>query len=390
MPLKPVIQEIKMNRFFKSSRLLIVVALFCMPLLFVAELVANELTATDLPRYDDGARWAFVYGKNTQEVAVIDTFEYRLAGKIKLKAQPIAMAVSDVQDLLVYIDGKTPKVYSYDLINHTHSEMTLSAIPNQMSFHADGAELAVALNNQIALIKPLKQEHVSVIDGLVSPFSMNYDNGGYNLYVTENKSGKTLIYRNHDGKKSILQLGEGPVSDISLSPDARLAMVSDYKTNSVFVWDLLMDQHYKSYPMDSAPWRPYVSADAEHMVFVSKKGQVQIFNTWSGALVNQFKIEKGPKAVRTGWLETIGIIESERYLNIFSLAKNAPVTHLALENPLNEVVVVSDSKTLFATQENSSELFIYDIRFNKRLANIDTGLKAPQQLVMGITNTICH
>ncbi len=371
-----------MNRFFVLVSRAIT---YGASLFFTTVLFANEL-----PRYDDGARWAFVYGKNTKEVAVIDTFEYRLAGKIALKVQPVEMAVSDVQNLLVYIDGKTPKVYSFDLVNHTHSEMALSAIPTHLSFHANGAELAVALNNQIALIKPLKQEYIGSIDGVVSPFSLNYDNGGYNLYITEKKSGKTLIYRNHDGNKSLLQLGEGPVSDISLSPDARLAMVSDYKTNSVFVWDLLMEKPYNSYPMDSAPWRPYVSADSEHMIFVSQNGQVQVFNTWSGMLVKQFKIEKSPKSIRTGWLETIGIIESEAHLSIFSLADNTPVTHLALENPLNEVVVVSDSKTLFATQENSSELFIYDIRFNKRLANIDTQLKAPQQLVMGITNTICH
>ncbi len=376
-----------MDRFFDTLRRAITLSA---PLFFATFLVANELAASDLPRYDDGARWAFVYGENTQEVAVIDTFEYELAGKIQLQAQPVEMAVSDVQNLLVYIDGKTPKVYSFDLINHTHSQMSLPAIPSQISFHANGAELAVALNDQIALIKPLKQEYTGSIDELVSPFSMNYDNGGYNLYITEKKSGKTLIYRNHDGKKSFLQLGEGPVSDISLSPDARLAMVSDYKTNSVFVWDLLMDKHYHSYPMDSAPWRPYVSADSEHMVFVSQNGQVQIFNTWSGVLVKQFKIEKSPKSIRTGWLESIGIIESEHHLTVFSLAENTPVTQVALTNPLNEVVVVSDSKTLFATQKNSSELFVYDIRFNKRLANIDTQLKAPQQLVMGITNTICH
>lgn len=357
---------------------------------FVNLVISTSLLASELPRYDDGARWAFVSGKNTHQVAVVDTFKYQLAGYIELKAEPTEMAVSDVQDLLVYIDGKTAKVYSYDLIKHTHSEMTVAGVPSQITFHADGAELAVALHNQIALIKPLQKEYVTSIDRLTSPFSMNYDNGGYNLYITEANSGKTTIYRTHDGKRASLQLGSGHVSDITLSPDARLAMVSDHLSRSVYVWDLFSGDHYHSYPMDSEPWRPYVSSDAEHMVFVSEAGQVQVFNTWSGALVNQFTIEGGPKSIRTGWLETIGIVESAHSLNIFTLAENTPITQLPLTAPLNEVVVVSDSKTLFATQKDRSELLIYDIRFNQRRADIDTGLKNPQHLVMGITNTVCH
>lgn len=363
----------------KRKLLVISVALLC-----------SNISATELPRYDDGARWAFVSGERTANVAVIDTFDYVLAGELTLKAEPVEMVVSDVQDLLVYIDGKTNKVYSYDLIHHTHSEMSVSGVPENIIFHSDGAQLAVATNNKIEIIKPLKQERVASITQVNSPFSMNFDNGGYNLYVTEANSGKTVIYRTHDGKRTDLQLGSGLVSDITLSPDARLALVSEYTTNSVYVWDLFSSTHYKTYPMEAKPWRPYVSSDSEHMVFVADNGQAKVFNTWSGEAVNSFKFEHAPKSIRTGWLETIGIVESANSLNIFELTENKPATQLPLENPLNEVVVVSDSKTLFATQQDNSELFIYDIRKNKRLAPIDTGIKHPQHLVMGITNTVCH
>jgi DNA-binding beta-propeller fold protein YncE len=346
--------------------------------------------ASEPPRYDDGARWAFISGQNTTQVAVIDTFDYKLAGDINLKAIPIEMVVSDVQDILVYIDGKTSKVYSYDLIKHTHHEMTVSGIPTDIVFHSDDAQLAVALKDKIEIIKPLKQEYVVTIEGLSSPFSMNFDNGGYNLYITENTSGNTTVYRAHDGKRTTIQLGDGQVSDITLSPDARLALVSDYKTHSVYVWDLFSDMLYNSYPMEAQPWRPYVSSDSEHMVFVAQNGQAQVFNTWSGEIVNSFKFEHAPKSIRTGWLETIGIVESADSLNIFELTESKPATQLPLDNPLNEVVVVSDSKTLFATQQNSSDLFIYDIRKKQQRSAINTGIRSPQHIVMGITNTVCH
>lgn len=357
---------------------------------FTSVLLSAHVHANELPRYDDGARWAFVSGENTSKVAVVDTFDYKLAGEIILKAEPIEMAVSDVQDILVYIDGKTDKVYSYDLIEHTHNEMKVSGVPTSIIFHSDDAQLAVALKDKIEIIKPLRQEYVVTIDGLSSPFSMNFDNGGYNLYITENKSGKTTIYRAHDGKRTQIQLGAGQVSDVTLSPDARLAMVSDYQTNSVYVWDLFSDVHYNTYPMEAKPWRPYVSSDSEHMVFVAQNGQAQVFNTWSGEVVNSFKFEHAPKSIRTGWLETIGIVESADSLNIFELTESNLTTQLPLDNPLNEVVVVSDSKTLFATQQNSSDLFIYDIRKKQQRSAINTGIRSPQHIVMGITNTVCH
>lgn len=344
----------------------------------------------DLPRYDDGARWAFISEQDTTRVAVVDTFEFKLAGYLKLKAVPTQMEVSDVQDLLIYIDGKSPKVYSFDLVTHSNTEMSLNYIPTDIVFHSDGAQLAVAGPDQIDIIRPLKQEHVTSISGVKSPFSMIFDNGGYNLYISEQQSGRTLVYRNHDGKQSSFQMGTGNISPLTLSPDARLALVSDYKSDSVVVHDLFNEAPYSTYAMDAKPWRPYVSSDSEHMVFVSEDGKAKVINTWSGELVNEFKLGHAPRSIRTGWLETIGIVESLQSLSIFELAGDSPALQVPLATPLHDVVVVSDSKTLFATQQNSSSLFIYDIRSQTPRPTIDTGLTTPLLLAMGITNTICH
>lgn len=371
------------------------VALFSLAGLFSSITIANDSNIDD-SRYDDGARWAFITDQNSTTIAVVDTFEHQLAGHITLQVTPSEIVVSDVQDVVVYIDGKTPAIYSYDLVKHTHSKMVLDQIPEAMIFHSDGAQLAVASENRIDIIKPLKQEYGAQITGIASPFSMNFDNGGYNLYVTESNTGKTLIYRNHDGKQTRLQLGDGAVSDITLSPDARLALVSQYKGNAIYVWDLFTESHFNTFQMEDRPWRPYVSSDSEYMVLVAKNGQTKVVNTWSGDVVKEFKLNHAPKSVRTGWLETIGMVESEHSLALFPLTRdNATdtqnsVIELPLSKPLNEVVVVSDSKTLFATQQGSGELFIYDIRRQKTLPSIDTKLSRPQHLVMGITNTICH
>ncbi|GAB3531611.1 YncE family protein [Photobacterium alginatilyticum] len=345
----------------------------------------------DVPgRYDDGARWAFISDEASDKVAVIDTFNFSYTDQIKLKAQPTHIEVSDVQDLLVYIDGKTPIVYVFDLVKKEHWAMGVASVPSEIAFHSDEAQLAVAMKDRIEIIKPLQREYVTSITDIKSPFSMNFDNGGYNLYVSESTSGRTLVYRNHDGQKRYIEVGEGAVSDLTLSPDARLALASQYKDNSVVVWDLSMEMEFNTFKFDSTPWRPYVSSDSEYIVLASENGSAQVIESWGGEVVKEFKLTGSPKSVRTGWIETMGIIESKGALDIFELASDKPVQSVPLKHKLKEVVVVSDSKTLFATQEGSSKLFVFDIRTNKVLHEIDTRLKAPNLLVMGITNTVCH
>ncbi len=341
-------------------------------------------------RYDDGARWAFISDDDSNNVAVIDTFTFSYTDQIELKAKPTHLEVSDVQDILVYIDGKAPTVYVYDLVQKTHWQMKMDDIPTEITFHSDEAQLAVAMPDRVDIIKPLKREYVATITGIKSPFSMNFDNGGYNLYVSESQSGKTLIYRNHDGQRSYINVGDGNVSELTLSPDARLALASQYSDNSVVVWDLSMEMTFNTFHFNSQPWRPYVSSDSEYIVLASKNGQAQVVESWGGEVVKELKLTGAPKSIRTGWIETIGIIESKGALDIFELATDKPVQSVSLTNDLREVVVVSDSKTLFATQEGSSKLFVYNIRTNEVLKEIDTKLSKPHLLAMGITNTVCH
>ncbi|KXF82043.1 WD40 repeat domain-containing protein [Enterovibrio coralii] len=341
-------------------------------------------------RYVDGARWAFVSDAASTKLAVVDTFTQKHVDTLSLSAIPTELEVSDLQDLLVYIDGKTPSLYMYDLANEKHTEMPLSFVPNQIVFHPDGAQLAVGGNDALVFVMPLDKKIMGTFEDVDSPFSLNFDNGGYNLYVTEQDSGNTFVYRFHDGHRSQMQLGEGRVSEITLSPDARLGMVAQYKDNSVYVRDLFMDAEFGKFEMPATPHRPYVSSDSEHIILAADDGNGVVINAWSGEKVRDIKVGANPGALRSGWLETIGIVSSDSALSVFDIAQSTPEKTVALNAPLEDVVVVSDSKTLFATQEKSSSLFVYDIRTAAQLSSIETGLTQPRHMVMGITNTICH
>ncbi len=365
-------------------------------LLTVASLSAASLSAQaqqsidTATRYDDGARWAFISDEKTTALAVVDTFNFKHVDTLTLQAVPTEITVSDVQDILVYIDGKKNLIYTYDLVTKKHDQIPTDLLPENILFHADGAQLAVTYPNKIEIIKPLEKTKVATIEGLRSPFTLNFDNGGYNLFITEMETGSTLIYRNHDGRKENIALAKGKVSELTLSPDMRLAMLADRKNKSISVWDLSIDAPFKTYEMQAEPWRPYVSSDSEYMIFAAQNGQTMVVNAWSGDVVDEFKLNGQPSAIRTGWLETIGIVETGNEISIFSLEQKEDRVTLPLKHKLQEIVVVSDSKTLFATQKDNSELFVYDIREKQARPMIDVGLKNPRHLGMGITNTVCH
>ncbi|NLS11916.1 WD40 repeat domain-containing protein [Vibrio sp. SM6] len=347
--------------------------------------------ASDPSRYDDGARWAFITDKTSPRVAVIDTFNHRHVDTLSLSVIPSALEVSDVQDMLLYIDGKTPTVYVYDLIEKKHWTMAVDGVPQGIVVAPDGARLAVKLDDKLIMLEPLTGRYLETVPNLAKPYSINFDNGGYNLYITEQNSGRTLIWRVHDKATREIQLGSGgAVSEVTLSPDARLAMVGDLNKNKVAVWDLFMEQEFATISLDAKPWRPYVSSDSEHMILAAENGQGLVVNSWTGQTVKTIDFKDQTTEIRTGWLESIGVVATHSGLNVFNLTSDAPAQHFPLTAPLGDVVVVADSKTLFATQGDSSQLLVLDLRKETRLAPLETGLAKPNLIAMGLTNTICH
>ncbi|MGR5206811.1 WD40 repeat domain-containing protein [Vibrio sp. PNB23_22_7] len=358
------------------------------PLFLLASMAAN---ADEPGRYDDGARWAFITDKYTAEVAVVDTFKHTLVDTLMLHAVPTVMEVSDVQDMLIYLDGKKPQVYIYDLVEKKHWTMAVESVPHSITIAPDGARVAVGLNNKLVMIEPLTKRYNETISPLAQPYSVNFDTGGYNLYITEQNSGRTLIWRVHDAATREIQLGSGgEVSEVTLSPDARLVMVGDLEKNTVTVWDLFMEQEFAKVTLEDTPWRPYVSSDSEHMILAAENGQGLVVNSWSGQTVKKIDFKDQTTEIRTGWLESIGVVATKSGVNVFNLTNDKPTKHFVLNAPLGDVVVVADSKTLFATQGNSSALLVLDLRKETLLAPLETGLKKPHLIAMGLTNTICH
>ncbi|MGR5236382.1 copper chaperone PCu(A)C [Vibrio alfacsensis] len=220
-----------------------------------------------------------------------------------------------------YDDWRLPNIK--ELVEKKHWSMDVESVPEAIIVAPDGARLAVALKDKIVMIEPLTGRYLETIPNLAQPYSVNFDTGGYNLYITEQTSGRTLIWRVHDAATREIQLGSGgEVSEVTLSPDARLVMVGDLKKNTVTVWDLFMEQEFAKVTLEDTPWRPYVSSDSEHMILAAENGQGLVVNSWSGQTVKKIDFKDQTTEIRTGWLESIGVVATTAHCWCSIYAKN--------------------------------------------------------------------
>ncbi len=358
-------------------------------LMFLLGLMPVISQATQL--YDDAARWAFVSDKHSTTLAIIDTFNDRLVEHRQLKATPLDMAVSDVQSLLVYIATDKHQIYVWDLSNNQTWQMPLDFSPLSIKFHGDGSMLAIAGTDQVVIIEPLRQRHVKTIVSLQGPLSMNFSSDGYRLMITSEASGLTTVWQVHHDKLTELQLGSGgAVSEITLTPDSRLGMVSEPAKKQVHIWDFTQRKDWRILDFEHAVARPYVTSDSEHILFASTAGEIAILNAYSGLWVNRFNTEAGIRQIRTGWLERIGVVEAPSGFYVFNITGDPQPKHFPTQGSAIDLVVVSDSKSMFSTSEGSTAVSVLDLRKVKARTSIQTQLKQPNHIAMGLTNTICH
>ncbi len=349
------------------------------------------VTASSQPFYTDGARWAFITDAATTNVAVLDTFEDEIVDYRQFQTIATDIAVSDVQSILVYIGANDLNLYVWDLSNDEQWQIPLPMQPHAIKFHGDGALLAIAGDEQVVLLEPLTQKMVHQIPDLQGPLSLNFTADGYRLMITSLVDGKTTIWLVHHNRLETLQMGKGTaVTDITLSPDTRLGMVSEIGTKQVHIWDFSSRKDWRWLTFDAPIARPYVTSDSNHLVFTSSNGEISIMHGYSGEWISRFQTEPGVAQIRTGWLERIGVVEGPSGYFVFNLSAEPAPVHFPTQGSALDLVVISDSKSLFATNQGSKAISVLDLRSVSARAPIMTALEQPNRIAMGLTNTVCH
>ncbi|MFI3247462.1 MAG: WD40 repeat domain-containing protein [Ferrimonas sp.] len=341
--------------------------------------------------YSSGNRWAFITDAAQPQLAVLDTFQEVIAEYRPLAVIATDIAVSDADNLLVYIGADDRRLHLWDLHNDSQWSVMLDFQPRSIKFHRLGQLLAVAGDQQVVLIEPRSQKIVHTIADLMRPLSLNFSADGYQLLISSQRTGQTHAWRLHDAQLTTWQLGHGgPVSDIILSPDARLAMVSDLSHNQVHIWDMQAGQDWRWLPFSAPVQQAYVTSDSQHLLFSSQAGEIGIVHGQTGEWISRFQTDVGSNQLRTGWLERVGVVATPSALVVFKLAPEPEPSRFATAGPVHDLVVVSDSKLLFASTANSTNITVLDLRLVSSRPEISTRLTQPNRIAMGRTNAICH
>ncbi|MFV0431296.1 MAG: hypothetical protein ACK5MJ_03860 [Alphaproteobacteria bacterium] len=340
--------------------------------------------------YDDGSRWAFVSDSSSNKVAIIDTLKQSFMENKELKTIPTQIIISDLKDLLLYHNKVDKVIYAIDLKEGKEWEIPLDFTPLDIVFYPDGSKFAVVGEGHISIIDPITKEISGIIKDINNPVSINFSSDGYKLFITERNNGKTQIWSVYHQFSRKLQMGDGhAVSNTSLSANSLFAMVTSQ--NNLLIYNRVENKKLAPVRLsqDGLLGRPYFSSDSKNIVVASNDGQAFILKPWLLHSPRIISIAYPPNIIRTGWLESLGIISGQSKITIFPLDKEDKSKDIPTQGYVNDMVVTSDSKRLFATQSESTKVKVINLR-SQEVKDIETNLKQPHLIVMGRTNTVCN
>lgn len=351
--------------------------------------ICLHFNAIALEGYEDGSRWAFVSDETSNKIAIIDTVEKTFVEHYDLKNIPQQVIVSDIKDILLYHDGATPTIFAIDLKNGNEWEIKLTNLPKEIIFYPDGSKIAVLSQNKITIIDPMTQEINEELENIANDVSINFSSDGYKLFITDKNTGETLIWSvYHKFSRNIALGNHQPVSDISLSANSLLALVSS--DNQLIMYNRVEKQQYSPIILDGQLNRPYMSADSKNILVASDNGKAYVIKPWQPFAKYSVNIGAAPNIIRTGWLEKVGVISGYNQIDIFPIDDKGKNTTIKAEGYIKDMVVTTDSKSLFAVQSQSTKIKSINLRNHEVLDDIETHLTKPKQIIMGRTNTVCN
>ncbi len=375
-----------MKKLYPLFGIIIIVLSFSGLFYYQKQIAPKQITklkiALDIP-----TQYAFVSDKNSKKLAVIDTFTNQVINYIELKEIPTLMKVSKDKGVLAYI-GKSNILYILDLVEYsTKSKQFLENI-SEITFDTSGGILAAAGEKNVFLtdIRDLK---TNIISDFSAPISLNYSSEGRFLFITEMQNSKVSKFDILENKKSLFFKGEKTLAETSIMPDSSFGLIAE--ANNLIIKNIFEDKQIKL-DFKATLNRAFVSINNQTVIISDKSNNIYLINPNNKQISTQFHLDNNIQTIKTGWLETIGIAITTDSINAFELKGNNSknITKTKLTGIVNDDLVMSDSKIMIFTQQNSKNLHIYNIRNKSLDGEISLELTQPNLVSMGLTNTACH
>ncbi|MBS9777357.1 MAG: hypothetical protein KGV50_01210 [Gammaproteobacteria bacterium] len=345
--------------------------------------VKTSLTSVDPLQY------AFITEKNSTTVAVVDVYENKLVGKLKLQDVPDLIAVSFNKRMLYYSKKNGSIIYFLDLFNGDVEEYSTGFPITKLSAKSDGNWLVYGNNQKTTLLNTITKSTQSY--DTTGPVSLVYQpNSDNKLFIGEESVGKLSSIDLSTGKQTVLLELPHSISPLSIMPNG-LALF--FNSNNMLYRYGLLDNKATTFDLGGTAGRPYVTNDSRRLMVLSNKDDELIsFNTYTLKEIIRHKLTSVSTDVdnlASGWLESVGIVIGKSLIQSFDFEENK--TNFAeIAHPLNSIFIHPDSKTLYAISKGSSQMIVFDLVAQKIVTQFDTELSQPQQIIMLQSNTLCH
>lgn len=346
------------------------------------------------------ARYAFITDSGAPQLAVFDTYDRKILPPITLKTTADHIGISRYGGYLAYAKHGDTHLHRFDLNTQQHQLFAVKQPIESLAIHFGGRWIAYTGKGGSGIMDMHKGVEMPISTS--GKVSLLYPPGGDSLLVTETERGRVQRIRLADLQAQTLAETGTPISAISMMPNG---MALFFVADGVLQRYSLLDDSLQSLNISAAPWRPYITADSRLVLFfsaLSSGGSPELvaLNAYTYAEKYRFALPNWQppttnhhEAIATGWLEQVAVVADNNTLYSLALSDTPNTQNHGTESPnqsIRDMLVQSDSKTLLATLNNSDQLWIFNLREQQFAAPIDLGLKQPNAVVMGETNTLCH
>lgn len=376
-----------------STRWLLALLGFVFILAWTTGSRAERLTALDISILD---RLVFVNDSARPAVAVVDSRDDVLLGHITLDQVADVMVIARGRGLLVTASWQDPALHLVDLAGE--DEPTRIALGHSVEhFQLAGDESVVAVvdheGDGLSLVSLKSPYHVQRVEGLAAPHNVVFapDN---KLYVTNLDSDRVTVIDVASGRllKELYMPFEG-VTDLSLTPDGKQALVLFSGRNEVLMLDLERDRTMALFTLGEAPFHAYPTLMDRRMIVPNNgDASISIISFEMGAETVRINGAGEMTAAVPAWFDSLALLPSgeAQHIVVLDLDTEQLLEPIPLPGRPGDPVLEPLGRKLYVPLVDRRALAVIDASERRLVALIENIGEAPWSARMVGSLNYCH
>jgi len=277
--------------------------------------------------------YAFVAGRDTPEVAVLDMRDGSIAARLHLAQTAYQLAVAPERGELIVGSLADHRVTAIDLASlQEKRSVVLDHEPEHMQLGPDGEVLAVGnfYADGLTLID-LDDMSTRRVDGLSQPHNVLFSPDGAKLYVANLGDDRISVVDVVSG--TLLPALEVPrsqydapgITSLMLSRDGRRVWAIPSAGADLAVLDAVTGRSLRSDQAGPQPWRVAMTSDERLMLTANTGDQtLSLLSTDDGGEIARLDGTDGMEAILPVWFDTIGFVVSKTTNELLAVDLDAP------------------------------------------------------------------